>query len=97
MDIEYDAERRTYRAYYEPEQDAPSLALVEVIATIEEISPTALEPLGDTLEIEAFDAVLRSPPDDHGSWITLSYAGYDVAIHSDGVMELQPTGSDIAE
>lgn len=97
MNVEYDAERRTYRTYYETRRDSPSLAIVEAIATIEDIASTELEPLVDTVEVDAIDAALRSSSDDRESRITLSYEGYDVVIQSSGVMELQPADSDTAE
>lgn len=85
--IEYDREQRTYRAQYEETRDDPNIAIVEAVAAIEQIEPTAAETLRDRIEPEALDAILRSANDCH---VQFAYQGYHVAIDSDGIIELQP-------
>jgi hypothetical protein len=99
--IEYDPERGAYRAYYETESDAlgrdiPSLAIAESIAAIERADATAMDPLGDTVDMNALNELIQSSTNDSDIRITFSIQGYQIAVHSDGVIELQPTDSDTA-
>jgi hypothetical protein len=99
--IEYDPERRVYRAYYEREndthrRDSPSFAIAESIATIERTDVTTVDPLSDTVDMNALNALIQSATNGSDIQITFSVQGYRITVHSDGVIELRPTDSDTA-
>lgn len=94
--IAYDPERDVYRTNYETERLSPSLALVEAIAAIEETDPVDLEPIGNSIDMNAIDRIIHASNDDRETRITLSYQGYHVTISTAGVVELQPADSDTA-
>lgn len=92
--IEYDEERRVYRANYEKESYVPSLAIAESIAAIEGIGPTAMDPLGETVEMNSLDTLIQSSTNGSDLQITFSVQGYRIAVQGDGVIELRLIGSD---
>lgn len=91
--IEYDEERRVYRAYYEKESYVPSLVIAESIAEIEGIGPTAMNPLGDTVEMDTLDTLIQSSKNGSNFQITFSVQGYRIAVQGDGVIELRLIGT----
>lgn len=88
--IEYDSESGMYRAYFEKGRDDPSLVIVEAIVAIEGIAPTALEPLENTIDVDALDTAIQSPINDCCVRITSPVQGYQVSVHTKGVIELLP-------
>lgn len=92
--VEYDPEEGVYRARYEQGSCPPSLALVKAIAAIEGVDPLAVEPLGETADIGALDAVIQSLSDDHYVQMPFRSQGYRVTIHGDGSLDLRPIESD---
>lgn len=94
--IEYDPEKDVYRMNYEMDRVSPSLALVEAIATVEETDPIALEPIGNSIDMNAIDRIIHSSSADHDTRITLSYQGYHATISTAGIVELQPADSNRA-
>ena len=92
--VEYDPKTGRYRTRYDREYGTPSLAIAEAIAAIEGVDPTALEPLGNRIDAEALDALLR--PRIGGSDVRIAFpaCGYLVTARSDGTVDLAPTDSD---
>lgn len=87
--IEYDPERGVYRTYFEEGRDVPSIVIVETIAEIKAIDPFAMEPLGNTIDMNAIDEIIQASIDGHPLQTTFSVEGYQVTIQSEGVIELR--------
>lgn len=95
--VEYDPEKGVYRASYEESADSPSIALVEAVAAIEGCDPTALDPLGDTIDVDALNTVVHHSDGTRSIEVTFPYEGYRVTIRSDGAMEVLPIDPDHAD
>lgn len=78
-----------YHWHVEAGAEAPSLAVVDAVSMVEGVEPTELSPLGDTVDTEALDVIVRS-----GNHVetTVRYQGYQVTIRGAGDIELQPVG-----
>lgn len=89
--VEYDADSGTYRTSYDPDTESPSVRLIESVAAIKDVSPTALEQLDKSVDPDALDAVFgptRNAPGNHGS-VSFVYEGLTVVVHSDGEIEFR--------
>lgn len=91
--IEDDSGDGGYRASFDETRARPSLALVEVFAAIEGRDPTALEPLGTTIDVDALDTVLRCSDTGRDTEVTFQYSEYEVTIRGDGTIEVLPIDS----
>lgn len=85
-EIEYERLEESYRIRYERESSATSLVLVRAIAAIEGVDPITLEPLCETVDVDALDATIRSMDADFE--LTFSYHGYRTTIRGEGSIEL---------
>lgn len=72
-----DAPGETYRKRFDAER-RPSMAVVEVVASLADEEPTGLDPLHSAIDPDALDAVARSP--DGGVTVSFAYAGFDVTV-----------------
>lgn len=88
-DFEYDGDTKTYLAHFDPQTTSVLPAIVDVIATIEEISPLKVEPLYHVIDTDALDRLVcrngRSPDD-----VSVSFAVHDleVRVSSSGVIRV---------
>ncbi|ADB60221.1 hypothetical protein Htur_1333 [Haloterrigena turkmenica DSM 5511] len=66
---------------FSPEK-APSLAVVEAVASASETDPTAIPPLYDAIEPDALDATFESASSQPGATrrVSFSYDGFDVTV-----------------
>lgn len=90
--VEFDAETGTYRTRYGPGFKPAGLAVVEVVAAAEDTDSLSLDPLGNTVDVEALNAMVESLTDDLDH-VSLSYHGYRVSIGADGFVELDASDS----
>jgi predicted RNA-binding protein with PUA-like domain len=90
-DIEYDAESGTYRSYYDPESENPSLQVLEAVAAVRNVDPTDLDPLDRYIDPDALNAIFVPTYQMAGTHASISF-GYEdllVIVHSDGEVELR--------
>ena len=97
--IEFDSERREYRARYDPEAVAPSVAVIDVVRTVfdDERDP---RPLYEVVDPDALDSLLESRSNrDRRDPISVSfpYAGVRVTVTSDGRITVRPIADGRAE
>lgn len=85
--MEFDPERRTHRTRFATERCPPSLALAEAIAAAKGTDPLALDPLGETVDMEALNTVLDSS--DPGTEVTVESNGFRATVGSEGFIELR--------
>lgn len=73
---------------------APSEAVVDRMADLEGVEPTALTPLFEAIDPEALDALVESVsyPTESDLRIEFSYHGYDVAVTGEGVVHIDEPG-----
>lgn len=81
-----DGAHRVHRS--ESDTTPPSMQVVKAVADHEGTDPVGLvEPLYDTIDPDALDALFDGPSDRHGK-ITFRYHGYRVTVHSDGRVDV---------
>ena len=82
---------KTYRFEYDQNTTSPSMAVVAALSEVLETDPTALEPLHNSVDVDALDTVLRVRNTPTGDVrVTLTYEGYAITIHSYGVITVAP-------
>ncbi|MFC6826638.1 HalOD1 output domain-containing protein [Halopelagius fulvigenes] len=85
----------TYRMEYDLSADAPQEVVVRAVAALEGCSPLDLEPLHAAIDPDALDRLFA--PTNVGrhlgdGTVTFGYQGYEVTLHSYGVIALRPAG-----
>lgn len=73
-----------HRSIFEVEEEEPATELVNVIAELEEVEPTELEPLYRWADDLISDLYSSPPPAEAQSVVEFSYEGYRVTLHQDG-------------
>lgn len=91
-DFEVRGDPVRYRAEFDQDAVRPSTAVVATLAAVTGADPTEMEPLYDSVDTDALDAVLgaRSARDSPVS-VTVDVGGYEVEISSDGVVDVDPS------
>ena len=93
--IEFDADELVYRAEYDPETKAPSVAVVDVVERVCDEDPA--EPLYAVVDPDALDSLLesRSTRDRRGPpSVSFPYAGARVTVTADGRITVRPGAND---
>lgn len=67
---------------------AVSTAIVDVVAAVENVPARRLEPLYDTVDPDALDALVA---DETPVEVSFEYEGHTVVVHGDGRLELPDT------
>lgn len=69
----------------------PSVAVVETVAELDDAEIEALPPLSYTVDIDAFDELLRGTvtTEPEGVVVSLRYHGYDISVSSSGWLEVE--------
>lgn len=74
----------------------PHVAVVRTVAAAANRRPTDLEPLSDSVDTDALDALSASrdrPATDGSTRLSVTYAGYEVTVRSDGKVVATPTAN----
>lgn len=82
----------TYVTTFEP-GDRPSESVVTAIESLTDEPATELTPLYDAIEPDALDALFehaRRTDQPGRQRLTFTYAGYEIAVHGDGTLEVTP-------
>lgn len=85
------------RRHYDFSRVSPTTAVVEVVAAAADRDALAMEPLAETVRVDALDDLFRErSPDQNVSndtELNLSYLGYWVTVRGDGVVIATPSES----
>ncbi|WP_339104126.1 HalOD1 output domain-containing protein [Haloterrigena salinisoli] len=70
------------QTYVFSSEKAPTLAVIEAVASASEADPTSLPPLYDAIDPDALDATFESTASQPGETrrVSFSYGGFDVAV-----------------
>lgn len=87
----------TIRREYDWSRVSPTTAVVEVVATAADRDVLAMEPLAERVRVDALDDLFRTgessaAPTAVDTQLTVSYLGYRVTVHGDGLVVVRPTG-----
>jgi hypothetical protein len=90
----YDPESEVHRVRFDPDAIAPSMAIVEAMASILDTPPTKLEPLVKAIDPMALDRLVNGA--DEGSERTLEFRYLErrLTVHSHGVVEVGAPSND---
>ena len=90
--IERDADTDTYWATYDGARDDVSMAVVAVVAAVEDRAPTDLAPLQTVVDTDALRRLFDAPTDRLSTPTTTSfrYEGYEVTVSSENMVQAAP-------
>nr|WP_256562619.1 HalOD1 output domain-containing protein [Halomarina sp. BND7] len=77
----------TIYATYDWSVTSPSVAVIETVARARGREPMAMNPLHDSVDPDALDALFQSIPDGRSPTdvsLSVTYAGYEVTVRSTG-------------
>lgn len=90
VSVDYDAESEMHLARFDPDAIAPSMAIVEAMATILDTPPTELEPLVKRVDPMALDRLVSGVDDGNDRSLKFRYLDRRVTVRSRGVVEVAP-------
>lgn len=93
--LTYHAETETYRTEYDWRVDAPQEVVIHCVAALEGSQAIELDPLYTVLDPDALDqlfAPMASGQHLGDGKVTFDYHGYEVTLHSYGVIAIRPDG-----
>lgn len=93
--LTYHDETETYRTEYDQRVDAPQEVVVHSVAALEDRSPIELDPLYTVIDPDALDQLFA--PMINGRHvgdgkIAFDYQGYEITLHSYGLVAIRPVG-----
>lgn len=93
VEIERDESTATYRVRYDSTDELPSTVVVSAVAAVAETDPLDLEPLRETVDPDALDALFRQTPGGRvrsSGCIEFHFAGHHVRVDATGDIEVSP-------
>ncbi|GGN88140.1 MULTISPECIES: HalOD1 output domain-containing protein [Haloarcula] len=86
--LSYDPKTDSYRTTFSPAETSTSIAIVDALTDIRHCSTADLEPLYDTLDTDALDALVESA--ESSVQVRFSLDGFGVLVSSTGRIEVTP-------
>lgn len=73
---------------FDPRTENPTTAVIETVEEHSGVDATELPPLSDSVDPDSLNNLVTSPSgsQDDVLTVTFTYAGYRVAVHSDGLV-----------
>jgi hypothetical protein len=91
-DIEYDPGTDTFSTIHDWGDDTPiSTVIVRLVAELEDVGPTDLDPLHDFVDPDALDRLVAPKRDGTprtGAHVSFRFEGYHVTVRGDGEVVL---------
>lgn len=94
VSIDYDPESETYLAVFDSDVIAPSMAIVEVMASVHDTAPTELEPLVETVDPSAIDRLVNGDEVTDDRVLKFRYLDHVVTVRGEGVVEVRSPSPD---
>jgi hypothetical protein len=88
--VTFDADTGQFRATFDSDRDSTSLAVVDVVASINRTDPLELTPLQSVIETTALDELTSGDLGGGFDSIRFRYENCQVTVRSDGVIEAIP-------
>lgn len=90
--VEFDTDTDTFWATYDSARDSVSLAVVAVVAAVEDCAPTDLTPLQTQVDTDALQSLFQTPIDKLPTPTSTSfrYEGYEVTVSSEEIIQATP-------
>ena len=83
-----DGTGQTISRSFDWRETPPSVAVVRLLSVATDSDPTAIEPLGETVDPDALDRLLLSM--DEESRLEFTYDCLSVSLHGDGTIAAEP-------
>jgi hypothetical protein len=95
--LEFDRESGAYRARYDRDATAASMAVIAAVSNVLDTDPLELDPLHDTIDTDALDDLVRcrGPPNEPVD-VSFTVEGHKITVFSDGEVTLSPPNSERA-
>jgi hypothetical protein len=90
VSVEYDPGSEAYLARFDPDAIAPSMAIVETMASVLDTAPTELDPLVETVDPMALDRLVNGSTEGTDRSLAFRYLDCRVTVRSHGVVEVDP-------
>lgn len=91
--LNYHRRSKTYRAGYDQEATAASMAVVAALSEVMDSDPTELEPLHRSIDTEALDEIVRVRGTQNGdNSVSFRVEGYEITVYSYGVVAVSSSG-----
>lgn len=90
--IEFDAERKSFKATYDSTRDPTSLAVIAIVAAALDREPQHLATLQSVVDTDALDRLATGPSADLGSGVNISfrYEGFEITVTGEDTIEANP-------
>jgi len=95
--FDYSDDTNTYRASFDSDTTALSMAIVSTVAAVTETEPTALPPLNAAVNPDALETLVERrdrDPSRNDIQVAFEYADCTVTVHSYGIIAVRPPGQD---
>ncbi|WP_224335682.1 HalOD1 output domain-containing protein [Haloprofundus halobius] len=96
-DIGYDPARECYSIEYDRTRDPPSIELIVAIATIEDRGTDEVEPLYETIDPDALDAIFREESEataHRNGRLSFVFSGREVTVWAEGRIDIALTDAE---
>lgn len=94
VSIRYDSDDGIYRARFDTDAIAPSMAIIEAMASVRDTTPTALEPLVETVDPMAIDRLVKGTDATDDRILEFRYVDHRVTVRGPGVIDIRPPSDD---
>lgn len=91
-ELDYDPGTKTFSTNHDWETEIPvSTVVVKLVSDLEDVPPTALDPLHDYVDPDALDRLVAPKRDGtprNGAYASFRFEGYDITVSGDGEISL---------
>jgi len=94
VSMSYDSGSETHLAQFDSDAIAPSMAVVEAMASVHDTAPTELDPLVETIDPAAIDRLVKGNDGSDDRVLEFHYLDAVVTVHGRGVVEIQLSDGD---
>lgn len=90
--VTFDTDQGVVRGTYDSSRDPPCLAVIAVVATVDDSDVVDLTPLSAVVDTDALEALLSESPTgrQRSVEIAFTYEECDVTVSNHGVIEVRP-------
>lgn len=93
----FDDESGTFRAAFDSQTTAASAAVIDALSEVLGTGPTAIEPLYETVETDALDAIVHHRSATDTVQVSFVLEGRHVAVSSDGMIKIEAQSADLED
>lgn len=92
--VDFHPETGSYTADFDGDSTAPSRAILDVMAHVTGADHVDLDPLYDSIDPSALDAICGARRDRSRCLVQFAYDGHRVTVERDGKIEVEPLSAE---